>query len=322
MRRRELITGLGAGAVSWPLVVRGQQRVRQIGALLLGVIPEFSAFIHGLETFGWIEGRNTNIEVRTHTGDTDEMHPYAAELVRLSPDVILAATTIEAKALRQETSTIPIVFAAGIDPVNQGIVDSFARPGGNVTGCSSFESSMGGKWVQGLKEMAPDVKHIGIVFNPQTASFTDSIVHSVEAAAGPLQVRISAIPVNDIAELERMVASLAQEPNHAMIVPPDIFLSAKIKAIIALAAQYRLPAAYSVPTFAKYGGLLAYGPDFFENYLRAAKLVDRILKGAKPSDLPIEQPTKFVLAINLKTATALGLTIPPALLLRADEVIE
>ena len=186
-----------------------------------------------------------------------------------------------------------------------------AHPGGNITGCSTFEFSLGGKWVQTLKEIAPNVKRIGIVYNPQTAPYIESIVRSVDVAAAPLRVGISVKPVQDIAGLERDVASWAQEPDGAMIFPPDIFLSAKVKAIIALTAQYRLPAIYSVPAYAKFGGLLAYGPDFMDNYRRAARLVDRILRGEKPSDLPIEQPTRFVLAVNLKTARQLGLEVLP-----------
>lgn len=325
MKRREFIAAIGAASLGWPIGGNAQQPVgaRRIGALLTGVDTQLSdAFIRELETLGWSEGRNIHIEKRLHGGDQDRMRAYAAELVGLSPDVILATSPIEAKVLRQETSVIPIVFAAGVDPVSQGVVDSLAHPGGNITGCSTFEFSLGGKWVQTLKEIAPNVKRIGIFYNPQTAPYIESIVHSVEAAAVPLRLGISAKPVQDIAELERAVASWAQEPGSAMIFPPDIFLSAKVKAIIALAAQYRLPAIYSVPAYARFGGLLAYGPDFLDNYRRAARLVDRILKGEKPSDLPIEQPTKFVLTINLKTARQLGLDVVASLLARADEVIE
>jgi putative ABC transport system substrate-binding protein len=325
MRRREFIAAIGAASLGWPIGGNAQQpdRLRRIGALLTGVDTQLSdAFAGELATLGWREGRNIHIEKRLHGGDQDRMRAYAAELVGLSPDVILATSPVEAKVLRQETSTIPIVFAAGVDPVSQGVVDSLAHPGGNITGCSTFEFSLGGKWVQTLKEIAPNIKRIGIVYNPETAPYIESIVHSVEAAAVPLGLGISARPVQDIAELERAVASWAQEPGSAMIFPPDIFLSAKVKAIIALVAQYRLPAIYSVPAYAKFGGLLAYGPDFMDNYRRAARLVDRILKGEKPSDLPIEQPVKFILTINLGTAKQLGLDVVPSLLARADEVIE
>jgi len=326
MRRREFVGLLGgAAALGWPSAARAEQpdRVRRIGALLTGVDTQLSdAFTGELEALGWSEGRNIHLEKRLHGGDQDRMRGYAAELVGLAPDVLLATSPIEAKVLRQETGTIPIVFAAGVDPVSQGVVDSLAHPGGNITGCSTFEFSLGGKWVQTLKEIAPRVKRIGMVYNPQTAPYIESILHSVDVAAVPLGVGISARAVQDMAELERAIASRGQEPDSAMIFPPDIFLSANVKAIIALVAQYRLPAIYSVPAYAKFGGLLAYGPDFLDNYRRAARLVDRILKGEKPSDLPVEQPVKFVLAINLKSAKQLGLDVAPSLLARADEVIE
>ena len=325
MRRREFIAAIGTASIAWPVAGIAQQsdRLRRIGALLTVVDSRLSdAFIRELATFGWTEGRNVHIEARFHEGDPDRMRAYAAELVRLSPDVILATSPIEAKVLRQETSVIPIVFAAGVDPVSQGVVDSLAHPGGNITGCSTFEFSLGGKWVQSLKEIAPNVKRIGVVFNPQTAPYFQSIVHSIDVAAAPLQLGISSIPVQDSAELERALVSWAQQPDSAMIFAPDIFLSSRVKAIIALAARYRLPAVYAVPAYAKFGGLLAYGPDFVDNYRRAARLVDRILKGARPADLPIEQPTRFVLAINLTTARQLGLDVGASLLASADEVIE
>lgn len=325
MKRRDFIAAVGVASIGWPSGGSAQQpdRVRRIGALLTVADSQLSdAFIRELEKFGWIEGRNIHIEWRFHAGDPDRMRAYAAELVGLSPDVILATSPIEAKVLRQETSIFPIVFAAGVDPVSQGVVDSLAHPGGNITGCSTFEFSLGGKWVQSLREIAPNVRRIGIVFNPQTAPYIESIVHSTEVAAVPARVTISAIPVLDVAELERAVASWAQEPDGAVIFAPDVSLSAKVKAAIALVARYRLPAVYAVPAYAKFGGLLAYGPAFLDNYRRAARLIDRILKGARPSDLPIEQPTRFVLAINLKTAKQLGLDVTPSLLAQADEVIE
>lgn len=325
MRRREFIAAIGALPVGWSVRGHAQQpdRVRRIGALLVGVDSKLrDAFVGELDRLGWVDGRNLHIEQRLHGGDPDRLQAYAAELVGLAPDVILATSPIEATALRRATGTIPIVFAAGVDPVSQGLVDSFAHPGGNITGCSTFEFSLGGKWVQSLKEVAPAVRRIGIVFNPQTAPYIDSIVNAVAAAAGPLRLQLRTMPVHDGGELERTIASFAQPPDSAMIFPPDVFLSSKIKAIIALVAQHRLPAVYSVPAYARFGGLLAYGPDFVDNYRRAAGLVDRILKGAKPAELPIEQPTRFMLAINLATAKALGLVVPPALVARADEVSE
>jgi putative ABC transport system substrate-binding protein len=327
MKRREFIALFGGATVAtvWATGTIAQRSgpVRRIGALSsLGFGPLRAPVFSELEKLGWVEGRNIHIEERLHRGDPNSMRAYAAELVKLSPDAILAYSPVEAKAFQQETSTIPVVFVVGVDPVSQGVVDSFAHPGRNVTGCSTFEFSMGGKWVQSLKEIAPNIKRIGIIFNPQTAPYMQSIVHSVESAADPLHVRILAIPVLDDAELDQAIISLAQEPDNAMIFPPDIFLGTKTRAIISLAAQYRLPAVYSSSIFANLGGLIAYGPDLSDNFRRAAKLIDRILNGAKPADLPVEQPNKFQMVINLKTAKALGLTVPPGLLVAADEVIE
>jgi putative ABC transport system substrate-binding protein len=325
MKRREFIALFGRATVAtvWSSAAIAQRPVRRIGALSSGGfgLPGAPVFSE-LEKLGWVEGRNVHIEERLHGGDPDRMRAYAGELVKLSPDVMLAFSPVEAKLFQLETSTIPIVFAVGVDPVSQGIVDSFAHPGRNVTGCSTFDFSMGGKWVQCLLEIVPNVKRIGVVFNPQTAPYMQSIVYSVETAADPLHVKILVIPVRDDAELDRAITSLAQEPDNAMIVPPDIFLINKAQAIISLAAQYRLPTVYAASGYASSGGLIAYGPDFSDNYRRAAKLVDRILNGAKPADLPVEQPIKFQMVVNLKTARALGIDVPPTLLARADEVIE
>jgi putative ABC transport system substrate-binding protein len=324
MRRRKFLTLVGSAA-AWPFAAYGQQseRLRRVGALSFRGfgLPGAPVFTE-LEKLGWVEGRNVHIEERLHGGDPDRMRVYAAELVKLSPDVILAFSPIEAKVLQQETSTIPIVFVVGVDPVSQGVIDSFAHPGRNVTGCSSYDFSMGGKWVQSLKELAPNIKRIGIVFNPQTAPYMQSIVDSVESAAGPLRLKILTIPVHDLAEIRHAITSLAQEADSGMIFPPDLFLNPNTQAIIALAAQYKLPAIYANPRSAQIGGLLAYGPDLIDNFRRAANLVDRILKGAKPGDLPVEQPNKFQMVINLKTARALGLDVPLHLQQLADEVIE
>jgi putative ABC transport system substrate-binding protein len=330
MERREFISLFGRVTVAtvWASGAIAQRSVpvRRIGALssggfgLIG-LPGASVFSE-LEKLGWVEGRNVHIEERLHGGDPDRMRAYAAELIKLSPDVLLAFSPVEASVFQQETSTISIVFAVGVDPVSQGVVDSFAHPGRNVTGCSTFDFSMGGKWVQSLKEIVPNVKRIGVVFNPQTAPYMQSIVHSVQSAAVPLHLEILVIPVLDDAELDQAITSLAQEPDNAMIVPPDIFLITKAQAIISLAARFRLPVVYPASPYASSGGLIAYGPDLSDNYRRAAKLVDRILNGAKPADLPVEQPNKFQMVVNLKTAKALGLTVPAMLLAEADEVIE
>ena len=229
MKRREFIALFGGATVAtvWAsgTIAQRSEPVRRIGALSSsGGFGQTGASVFSeLEKLGWVEGRNIHIEERLHGGDPDRMRAYAADLVKLSPDVMLAFNPVEAKVFQQETSTIPIVFAVGVDPVSQGIVDSFAHPGRNVTGCSTFDFSMGGKWVQSLKEIAPNIKRIGIVFNPQTAPYMQSIVHSVESAAGPLHIKILAIPVLDEAELDQAITSLGQEPENAMIVPPDFF---------------------------------------------------------------------------------------------------
>jgi putative tryptophan/tyrosine transport system substrate-binding protein len=327
MNRREFTTlsGWATVATVWATggIAQRSEPPRRIGALFSGGFGQSGAPVFSeLEKLGWVKGRNIHFEERLHQNETVLMRTLAAELVKLSPDVILASSPIEAKALQLETGTVPIVFVIGVDPVSQGVVDSIARPGHNVTGCSSFDFSMGGKWAQTLKEIAPHTKQMGIIFNPQTAPYMPSIVQSVESGAGPLQIKITAIPVLDDAELGQAITSLAHQSDSAMVVPPDIFLSARMQAIVALAAQLRLPAIYPGAPIAKLGGLLAYGPDFSDNYRRAAKLIDRILNGAKPADLPVEQPDKFQMAINLKTAKLLGLTVPPTLLAQADEVIE
>ena len=322
MRRREFIGIVGGAAAAWPFAAPAQGSVRRIAALLSGGSDYRQAFTQELHNLGWDDGRNLQITFRSHGGDPDRLRTFATELVRFSPELILAATPIEVKALRRETATMPIVFAAGVDPVSQGIVDSFARPGGNTTGCSSFEFSMGGKWVQGLSEINPHIQHIAIPFNPETAPYIHSILRSVEAAATAIKTETTAVPVQNVAEIKHLLKSLSEKPGSAVIFPPDIFISAKIKEIIELVAEHKLIAVYAVPAFAASGGLMAYGPDLVDNYRRAARLVDRILKGAKPADLPVEQPTKFELVINLKTAKALGLDLPPMLLARADEVID
>jgi len=327
MKRREFITLCGGATVGtvWTTgtIAQGSDRTRRIGALFSGGFGQSGAPVFGeLEKLGWVSGRNVQIEERLHQSDSARMRAFAAELVKLSPDLILVSSPIEVKALQLETSTVPIVFVIGVDPVSQGAVDSLAYPGHNVTECSSYDVSMDGKWVQSLKEIAPNTKRMGIIFNQQTAPYMRSILDPVESGAAPLHIEIIAIPVLDDAELSQAITSLAQQSDSAMVVPPDIFLSTKMQAIVAWAAQFRLPAIYPAAPIAKMGGLLAYGPDFSDNYRRVAKLIDRILNGAKPSDLPVEQPNKFQMAINLKTAKLLGLTVPPTLLAQADEVIE
>jgi len=328
VKRRTFIAGLGSAAV-WPLSARAQQpeRVRRIGALWFagaeGVDPEYGrSFREGLQNLGWTDGRNVQIDSRLAGGDVDRLRALAIDLVNSSPEVIVAGTPLEVRALRQQTRTVPIVFAAAVDPVSQGLVESLAHPGGNITGCSSFEFSMGGKWVEILKEVAPSTKRVGVVFNPETAPYMEPILRSIEGAAVSLAVEVTPAPIRNHPEIEHVMAQFAREPGNGLIFPPDIFTSAGYKRIVAFAAQYRVPAVYSVPSFAQHGGLLAYGPDLLDNYRRMAIYVDRILKGAKPADLPVQAPTKFQLVVNLKAAKALGLTIAESFLLRADEVIE
>jgi putative tryptophan/tyrosine transport system substrate-binding protein len=329
MRRREFITLLG-GAVAWPLAVRAQQikSVRRLGVLM----PEAEndaqsqaqvrALEHGLTQLGWSPGKNLQIDYRWAAGDLHETRLAAAELVRLAPDVLLAAATPPVRALQQATNTIPIVFAGITEPVAQGLVASLAHPGGNLTGFSNMEATFGEKWLELLKEIDPRVTRAAIVFNPQTAPITADLLHNVEVAAQMFAIQPIATPVRQISEIETAAAMLAREPDGGMILLPDSFTTTNRKPIIEAVARHRLPAVYPFKFFAAEGGLLSYGVDNSELYRRAAIYVDRILKGEKPADLPVQQPTKFELVINLKTAKALGLDVPPTLLARADEVIE
>jgi putative tryptophan/tyrosine transport system substrate-binding protein len=313
--------------VAWPLATRAQQsrRMRRVGALYFssrgGVLKYHQAFLEELQHLGWTEGGNILLDVRFAAGDSNRLGVFATELVGFSPEVVVASSPLEVRAVQQQTRSIPIVFTPAVDPVSQGLVGSIRHPGGNITGCSSFEFSMGGKWVELLKEVAPNTARVAVIFNPKTAPYIEEILRSIEVAAASA-VKVAAAPIHDDHEMEIVIGRLASEPGSALILPPDIFTSAKRQQIVALAAQHPVPAIYSVPSFVEVGGLLAYGPDLLDNYRRTATYVDRILKGANPAELPVEAPTKFLLVINLKTAKALGLTVPPSLLARADEVIE
>ena len=330
MRRREFITLLG-GAAAWPLTARAQQpdRVRRIG-VLMGFAesdPEarafFAAFREGLEQFGWAEGSNIWIDIRwASPGDAQSILRFAKELVALRPELILSQNTPTTKALLQQTRTIPIIFTAVTDPVGSGLVTSFPRPGGNVTGFSNAEPTMAGKWLELLREIAPRVRRVAFLFNPATATYAEAYLSPFKAAAASFAVEAIAAPVRDRSELELIIAAQAREPNSGLIVMPDGFMTGNRKEIILLAARYRLATIYPLRFFAELGGLLSYGWDRLDQFRRAATYADRILKGAKPSELPVQAPVKFELVINLKTAKALGLDVPPALLARADEVIE
>jgi putative ABC transport system substrate-binding protein len=330
LRRRQFITLLGGAAAAWPLAAGAQQpeRMRLIGVLMAYAEsdPEgqawVAAFREGLQKLGWAEGGNIRIDTRWATPDVEAMQRFAKELVALQPDLILSQSTPTTAALLQQTRTIPIIFANIADPVGSGFVASFPRPGGNVTGFVLFEPTMAGKWLELLKEIAPRVNRVTFLFNPATATYFEYYMNSFKAAAASFGVEAIAAPVYDRSELESVFAAQAREPNSSLIVMPDSFLNAHRVEITSLAAHYRLPAVYPYRLYTKVGGLLSYGNDVFDNYRRAAGYVDRILKGEKPADLPVQAPTKYELVINLKTAKALGLEFPPTLLARADEVIE
>jgi putative ABC transport system substrate-binding protein len=281
-----------------------------------------AAFANGLEKFGWINGRNLRIEYRWSGADAAQIRSMAQELVSLAPDAIMCTGTPPALALRLATRTIPIVFVSAADPVGQGIVESFADPGGNMTGFALFEPSMGGKWLEILKEIAPGVTGVAVIYNPDTAPFLEIFVRPLETAAPLFGLTLTKIAVHDNAGLEHAIGSVGGGRGGALFLFPDAFTVTRRKTIIELAAHYRLPAIYYFSDFPADGGLLSYGVDSVELHRRAASYVDRILNGEKPANLPIQQPTKFELVINLKTAAALGLTVPTSLLARADQVIE
>ena len=329
IRRRKFLATLGGAAAAWPLAARGQrsERLRRIGVLmnLPADDPEgqqrAKAFETGLQELGWIHGRNVEIVYRWASHDTNP-RTQASELVAAQPDLILGNTTPALMALQQETRTTPIVFVQVHDPVAQGFVPSLAHPGGNITGFSAFElSGIEGKWLGLLKEVAPRVGRLGLLFNPNVAPFANYFLRSLEAAASSFAMEAIPTPVHDTSELERAVAAFA-EPNAGLITIPDVFTTVHRDLIISLAARHRLPALYPLRVFAVNGGLVSYGYEPTDAFRQAATYVDRILKGAKPAELPVQLPTKYTLVVNLKTAKALGLTIPESFLQRADEVIE
>ncbi|SDR60649.1 putative ABC transport system substrate-binding protein [Rhizobiales bacterium GAS113] len=329
MRRREFIAFLGAAA-AWPLAVYAQQadRVRRIGVLMGYAESDregqanVAAFRGGLQELGWTEGRNIRLDARWAAADADLMQRFAKELAALQPDLILTQNTPTTAAMLQETRTIPIIFANVSDPVGSGFVAGLPRPGGNVTGLIDMEGSMAGKWLELLKEVAPRIARVAFLFNPATAPFAEYFLTPFKAAAASITVEAIAAPVRDMSELDSMVAAQVREPNSGLIVMPEAFMNVHRAEVTSLAAHYRLPAVYPRRFFAELGGLLSYGNDQSDNFRRTATYVDRILKGSRPAELPIEQPTKFELVINLKTAKALGIDVPALLLARADAVIE
>jgi putative ABC transport system substrate-binding protein len=330
--RREFITSLGAAAAASPLMGRAQQsdRMRRAGVLMgyaesdPDAQAKLAAFREGLQKLGWAEGRNIQIDVRWPIpADTGSMQRFAKELVSLQPDLILSHITPTTAALLQQTRTIPIIFATVSDPVGSGFVANFRRPGGNVTGFTSIEPTMAGKWLELLKEIAPRVTRVAFLFNPVTAPYVgDFFLEPLKAAAVSSGVEVIAAPVRDTSELESVVAAQAREPNSGLIGMPDSFLDVHRADVTSLADRYRLPAVYPFRQFAEFGGLLSYGNDQLDNFRRAAVYADHILRGAKPSELPVEAPVKFELVINLNTARLLGLNVPAQLQQRADEVIE
>ena len=327
LRRREFITLLGSAA-AWPLAARAQQgeRVRRIGVLIniAENDPEsparLAAFRQTLGKLGWSEDRNVVIDFRWSSGDINQMRARAKELIGLIPDVVVAEGTPSTAAFREESRATPIVFLQAANPVGSGFVASLAHPGGNITGFTNFEPSMGGKWLELLKQIAPGVARAGALFNPQT--HTGQYWQAIEAAAQSLAVEFARAPVHSAAEIENVIGALAKDPNAGLLVMPDSFTLAHRELIIALATRHRLPTIYAFRVYATSGGLMCYGVDPVEDYRRAASYVDRILKGEKPADLPVQAPTKFLLVINLKAAKALGLTVPDKLLVAADEVID
>jgi ABC-type uncharacterized transport system substrate-binding protein len=328
MRRREFMALLGGAAVPWPLDARAQQpeRVRRIGVLMAFADPTaqsyVTAFRGALTKLGWAEGSNLRTEVRWGAGDADKFRSFAKELVDLRPDAIVGQSTPLVVALARETQTIPIVFVNVADPIGSGFVVSLARPSGNLTGFMTDNSALGGKWVELLKEIAPRTVRVALMFNPTTAVPLKFYMPSVQAAASTSGVEANATPVHAKDEIEGVITALARDQGSSLIVMPDPFNGANREHITLLAARYRVPAIYYRREFAEAGGLIAYASDFAEQFPQAAAYVDRILKGAKPEDLPVQAPTKFELVINLKTAKALGLDVPPTLLAAADEVIE
>jgi ABC-type uncharacterized transport system substrate-binding protein len=330
MRRREFITLLGSAAAVWPLAARAQQddRMRRIAVLMAYAESDseaqawVAAFREGLQKLGWTEGRNIGINVRWATGDTETIQRFAKELVASQPELLLASSTPPTAALLQQTRTIPIVFALVSDPVGSGFVASFPRPGGNVTGFTTMEPTMAGKWLELLKEIAPRVARVAFLFNPTSAPYIEFYLNPLKAAAPSFAVEVITAPVHDTSELDSIVATQARKPNSGLLVWPDAFMAAHRAEIAALLGRYPLPAVSPFRIFAEAGCLLSYGSDSVDNFRRAAAYVDRILKGEKPSELPVQAPVKFELVINLNAAKALGLNVPAHLQQRADEVIE
>jgi putative ABC transport system substrate-binding protein len=327
VNRRAFITLLGGAVAAWPLAARAQQGVRRIGIMmnLAADDPEgqarVAAFLQGLQETGWVVGRNAQIDIRWGMGDPERIRKNVTELIALTPDAIFATTFPTVVALQQATRTVPIVFAGLFDPVGAGLVTSLARPGGNTTGFASFEYGLSVKWLELLKQVAPRVTRVAVLRDSLTPVGIGQLA-AIQGVAPSFGVELTPIVVRDAAEIEPAVAAFARSPDDGLIVTIGTLTDAHRDIISEIAARHRLPAVYPFPFFVRSGGLISYGTDITDSYRRAASYVDRILKGEKPADLPVQQPTKIQLAINVKAAKALGLEIPSALLTRADEVIE
>ena len=328
--RRQFVALFSSAVASWPLAAHAQQRegVRRIG-VLIGVAGDaetkgwVASFRKRLDELGWRVGGNLQIEERWTAGDPDRNRVFADELLAVKPDAIFAFSSVAVAALQQESGAVPIVFTAISDPVGSGFVESLARPGRNATGFTNFVPTMAAKWLEVLKEIAPQVRRAALLFNPQTAPYVaEYYQRPFEAAAPSFGVQAMTVLVRQMGEIDAAIGKLAQEPGGGLVVPPDNFSYVHRELIFTLAAQHRVPAVYPFRFMAREGGLVSYGVDLGETFPRAAEYIDRILKGTRPADLPVQAPTNFELAINLKAAKALGLTVPPTLLARADEVIE
>jgi len=330
VKRRQFLTLIGGAAAAWPLAARAQQpdRMRLIGVLTFGMENDpagqsrLAAFRGGLAKLGWTEGSNLRVELRWGGANPETFARYAAELVALGPEVILADSTPSTEALLRQTRTLPIVFVNVADPVGQGFVTSLAHPGGNVTGFSAFDASLAGKWLEMLTQITPPVARVAVLLNPATSPYAGLMLPAIEEAGPTFAVSVRVVPVNSDSEIEAIMAGLGREERAGLVVLPSVFTISHRDSIIALAARHRLPAVYSFPVFAVDGGLMSYGTDFVDLSRRSAAYVDRILKGDRPGDRPVQLPTKFETVINLKTAKALGITVPNTLLASADEVIE
>jgi ABC-type uncharacterized transport system substrate-binding protein len=327
--RRRFLATLGGAAAAWPFAARAQQgeRMRRIGILLNLASDDaegqarLAAFHQGLQQLGWTVGRNVQIDYRWGAGDADRIRKFAAELVALAPDIILSTGSSSVAALQQATRSVPIVFVTVVDPVSSGFVDTLPRPGGNITGFALFEYSISGKWLQLLKEIAPRMTRAAVIRDPALTAGGGQL-GVIQAVAPSVGVEVTPVNVRDAGEIERAITAFARLPNGGLVVTGSTLAGVHRHLIIALAVRYRLPAVYSLRYLVADGGLISYGPDMIDQYRQAAGYVDRILKGEKPADLPVQTPTKYELVINLKTAKALGLEVPATLLARADEVIE